>query len=261
MQEFIRSKELRRNQIISLTSNETDIEEGNHVLTLFYRETPIANDSPLDNIQFDAFDSMRTWEEQLEAVNKFKVQDRNVNVIGVSRTPKNIGNARLQTIWYTNEQGNPDTHSKVIKRGDGNWEALSDNVLSWLNEFVAPHQLVSVSFHEGMHPNNTNEVSAIVTHNAGKNPVKLADSAASQSVTTAGLYFMDVVRGRDTAQAVEQAKELINLKGGQEGWVVTTTNDSRNQDIFCVLFSWSALVEAAVEEDMRPASCGGCNIF
>ena len=76
MQEFIRSKELRRNQIISLTSNETDIEDGDHVLTLFYRETPIANDSPLDNIQFDAFDSLSTWDEQLAAANSFRAQGR-----------------------------------------------------------------------------------------------------------------------------------------------------------------------------------------
>jgi len=259
MQEFIRSKELRRNQIISLTSNETDIEDGDHVLTLFYRETPIANDSPLDNIQFDAFDSLSSWDEQLAAANSFRAQGRQCNVIGLSRTPKNIGNARLQTIWYTNEQGHPDTSTKQIVRGDGNWEALADNVLSWLNEFIAPHQLVSVSFYEEMHPNNTAGVGAVVTHTAGKNPVKLADSAAAQSVSSA-LYAMQLVRGADTASCVKQAQELINLKGGQEGWVVTTTNDSRNQDIFCVLFGWSALVEAAVEEDMRPASCG-CSIF
>jgi len=214
------------------------------VLTLFYRETPIANDSPLDNIQYQEFDKFQSWKDQLEAVNAFKVQDRNVNVIGVSRTPKNIGNGRLQNIWYTNEQGNPDTTTKLIQRGDGNWAVLADNVLSWLNEFCAPHQLVSVSFHEDMHPNHSKDIFAIVTHNAGKNPVKLADTAASQSVTPGALYAMSVVRGNTTEQAVQQAKEEMNMKGGQEGWVVTTTNNSEHNDIFCVLYSWNALVEA-----------------
>lgn len=54
MQEFIRSSELRRSQIISITSNETDIEEGDNVLTLFYRKQPFdATAMPLENIQFE----------------------------------------------------------------------------------------------------------------------------------------------------------------------------------------------------------------
>lgn len=260
MQEFIRTKELRRNQIISLTSNETEVEDGDHVLTLFYRETPIANDSPLDNILFDAFDSQKSWEEQLRAANAFKVQDRDVNVIGVSRTPKNIGAARLQTIWYTNEQGSPDTSTKLINRGDGKWDELAKNVLDWLNEFVAPHQLVSVSFFEEMHPNTTDNIGAIVTHKSGANPVKLSNSAAANNIPSAGIYTMQIVRDATTQGCVEKTKNLMNLKGGQEGHVVTTTNDSSHQDIFCVLFSWSALFQDAIEEDLRPASCG-CTIF
>lgn len=82
-------------------------------------------------------------------------------------------------MWYTNEQGHPDTASRLITRGDGDWEALSHNVLSFLNEFVAPHLLVSVTFHEEMHPNSSKNVFAVVTHNAGKTPVKLAETAAA----------------------------------------------------------------------------------
>lgn len=53
---------LSRDQIISITSNETEIEDGDNVMTLFYRKnTIIAGASPADNIQFNAFNNQNSW--------------------------------------------------------------------------------------------------------------------------------------------------------------------------------------------------------
>jgi len=93
----------------------------------------------LDTIKFDAFNSLHTWERQLESVNGFSDAGRFVNTIGVSRTPKNIGSARCQNIWYTTESTTSTTHSNLISRSDGNWEAIASTVQEWLNTYIAPH--------------------------------------------------------------------------------------------------------------------------
>ena len=114
--------------------------------------------------------------------------------------------------------------------------------------------------YEEAHPNSTGQVAALVTHTAGPNPVKLASTSAQQALPMGGLYSMDIVRDETTEGAVEKALEVINRRGGQEGHAVSTTNDSQREDIFCVVYSWSALQEAQIEENLRPTGCG-CTIF
>lgn len=95
MESFIRQQELTRGQIVSITSNETDTEDGENVLTLIYRKKAIhAGASPLDNIKHDAFNNMKSWDAQLKLANSFTEQGRKVDIISISRTPKNIGMAR-----------------------------------------------------------------------------------------------------------------------------------------------------------------------
>lgn len=79
---------------------------------------------------------------------------RPANLIAVSRTPKNVGNARCQTAWFTSEVG-ATSDSTLISRGDGNWDALAQQVSEWLGSYIAPHQLRSVSMYEEAHPNST----------------------------------------------------------------------------------------------------------
>ena len=197
LQKWIRENEIRRNQIIAITSNETDIEDGDNVLSIFYRKKSIVSDAlPLDNIQFDAFNSQESWDSQLSRVNTFCAEGR-VDIVSVSRTPKNVGGARCQTAWYTNEPGNAQTSSFVLSRFDNDWNALASEVHTFLNEYVAPHQLISVSLHEEAHPNTSGKISAIVTHTAGTTPVKLSLSSASSALPTTGLYTLEVIRSTD----------------------------------------------------------------
>lgn len=67
-------------------------------------------------------------------------------------------------------------------------------------------------------------------------------------------------RGDDTSAAVNQAITHMNKRGGQEGHVVTTTNDTQRLDIFCAVISWSAILEDQIENDLRPTGCS-CTIF
>ena len=87
LQTWIRENNLTRNQIISITSNENDIEEGDQVLTLFYRKKSIVSgSSPVDNIQFNGFNNQQSWEKQEQAANDFEVNSRKPDLISISRT-------------------------------------------------------------------------------------------------------------------------------------------------------------------------------
>lgn len=145
-----------------------------------------------------------------------------------------------------------------ISRQDGDWASLSTQVLDWLNTHVAPHLLVSVSFHEDSHPNNSGKIHAKIAHRSGDGVRPLAEMGATSQ--RGKLYSVQMARHEQTNESVRQAVAQINQRGGQEGHVVSTTNDSRNQDIVCISYSWAAIVEHQLEEELRPTGCA-CTIF
>ena len=262
LKKFIREQLLTKNQIISIATCESDIEDGDNVLALYYRKKSIVpGASPLDNIQFEAFNNLKTWEKQLDLANEFTVSGRKVDVLSITRTPKNVGNARCQSAWYTNEAGSSDTFSTNLSRGDGDWQALAEQVTGWLNDYIAPHQLISVSLYEEAHPNNTAKVNCLITHKAGSQPIRLFASAAGKGLPSGGIYSLKVVRAEEVDEAARAAVSVVNATGGQEGHAVSMTNDSQKQDIFACIISWSALLEDQIEEDLRPTGCAGCTIF
>ena len=118
-------------------------------MTLFYREKSVVEDElPLDDIKFSAGDRQSSWEQPLQTANNFLYNGQTPTILSITRTPKNIGNARNQTIWYTASPGSPSTFCTTLSRGDADWEKLATDVQEWLNTYIAPHQLVSISFHE-----------------------------------------------------------------------------------------------------------------
>ena len=57
---------------------------------------------------------------------------------------------------------------------------LAAQVVTWLNTFVAPHMLISVSFHEEAHPDMSEggTIHAKIAHNAGSRPSPLTELIA-----------------------------------------------------------------------------------
>ena len=102
---------------------------------------------------------------------------------------------------------------------------MAGDVKSYLNEYIPPHQLISCSFHEGAHPNNSREVYAVISHRAGVSPVPLSKTSAQ--IPSSGLYDMSIVRDDEPEVALRKALGVINSRGGQEGHVCTSTNDSQ----------------------------------
>ena len=149
MRGWIKEKRITRSQFISMTMNETRVGDvADNLMTLFYRKKArILGEVPMKDLGFKQFDQMRQWNELIEAAGDLGETD----LLSVIHSPKSIGNCQNQIVWYM--KGSNQCNLKWIKRTDGDWSALFLELRDWLNTYVAPHQLVSVSIFEGAHPN------------------------------------------------------------------------------------------------------------
>lgn len=78
--------------------NESEAEEGDQMLTVFYREKSIVEGSvPLADLKFKEFNQFHSWTKLLKEAESFGYY---VNVVSLTQTPKNIGGARKQFMWY-----------------------------------------------------------------------------------------------------------------------------------------------------------------
>mmetsp|Transcript_26820 Transcript_26820/g.31528 ORF Transcript_26820/g.31528 Transcript_26820/m.31528 type:complete len:106 (-) Transcript_26820:305-622(-) len=104
-------------------------------------------------------------------------------------------------------------------------------------------------------------IGALVTHTAGAVPTRLSQTPAARSLPTAGVYKLDCLRAPETSTIIARAVSTMNSRGGQEGYMVATTNDATRDDLFCMVISWQAVYEDQLEEDLRPQGCANCTIF
>ena len=75
-----------RNQIVSITMNESQIEDGNQIATLFYREfSSGANES--DTLKFKNFTQTKSWDVLLAEA----IQEKNIDIFSLQHSAKNIG--------------------------------------------------------------------------------------------------------------------------------------------------------------------------
>jgi len=126
------------------------------------------------------FNLQHSWADLLAEANAFRVDGRSADTIAITRTPKTVGNARQQALWYTSEAVAQESSTKMITHNAGDWNGLANKVRTYLNEYVPPHQLISVSLHEDGHPNKTGGINAVITHNAGDHPARLETTSAAR---------------------------------------------------------------------------------
>merc|ERR1712232_1020480 len=119
--------------------------------------------------------------------------------------------------------------------------------------------LVSVSLYEDAHENTGKGINACISHCAGHDPQDLSANSATDGRT---IYDLQVIASEDWQEIFEKAKGKINEKGGQEGHMVSTTNDSSTDGGVAIVISWSSLMEGNLREAIRPAGCmDNCTIF
>ena len=157
---------------MSITAHETIVfseeQDPDQALILFYRNNSIdPSDTPLDDLQVHTFNNLQSWEQLQRDAEAFRKEGRLPNTLALVRTPKEVGKARMQSLWYSNEATDRSTFNQHITRSDGNWEELAVEVKDFLNDFIPPHKLVSITLYEESHPSTSGVVSALVTHTAG----------------------------------------------------------------------------------------------
>lgn len=236
------------------------------MLTVYFREKSIiGNPIPCDAIQFAYFEPFSSWEDLTDDANKVMRESVGADIFAVTRSPKNVGDARNQVVYYSKESGTGSNNLVSVKEFASDsvgYEELLNDVKHWMNTYIPPHLLVNVTCHEDSHPNYTKMIRVIVTHKAGANPVKLSDSAAKKAMPVEGLYKLQIFQVNDETswdKVYKQAKDWINVRGGQEGYTITSLNTSDDNGRAVVIYAWSGMYEAQLEEDLRPAGC--CTIF
>ena len=88
--------------------NETVLTEGDQLLTIFYRNSPIEkNELPFEDLKFEHFNKNHSWNKLFQEADAKK---RGVDVFSLNQSPKNIGEANNQFMWYakgSNAAGSP----------------------------------------------------------------------------------------------------------------------------------------------------------
>jgi len=103
--DWLKNSGLCRDQIVSITNHESQAEEGDQCLLVFYREKSIhKNPVPCDVIQYVPSPG-GTWDELLEEASEALAASAGADVLALTRTAKNISDSNSQGVWFSKESG------------------------------------------------------------------------------------------------------------------------------------------------------------
>jgi hypothetical protein len=85
-------------------------------------------------------------------------------VISLTHTPRNIGQINIQILWYIPTSQSSRYTAKHFQKKGGDINEVFNEALAYLNGFVAPASLVSVSVFEDDHPCPANHYHVVVYH-------------------------------------------------------------------------------------------------
>lgn len=162
--------ELSKEQIISITTNETGVEDADNVVAVFYRSLPPKNSLPITQFQKKIYNNDKSWSELIEELKAESAKE----IISVCQTPKSVGGKRQQALCFSSTPKVEQTYLFKGLTSSAQGEGFPSFVLAvtdWLNKNVAPHQLVSVSLFENDHPNDkTGEIHSTIAYKEGPLP-------------------------------------------------------------------------------------------
>ena len=202
---------------------------------------------------------VKSWADLIADANTKK---QGKSLIHLIHSPKNIGSNKIQSMWYTAKDKSEDAEFKILQRDDGDWDTLIREVNSWLNNFIPPHALISISLFEDAHPNEGKGINACITHSAGSNPKDLNENEATN---VGPLYDVDVVsEDSEWEDMFNEAVDRINERGDEvlESHIIASTNNSSTEGGKIAIFSWSLDDAEALTDPVRPTDCTcSCTLF
>ena len=80
---------LKREKIISLSTHETLIENGDALLIVLYKTAQDSSMSSLDTLKYDLKKNIQDWENHFS--DQLKIASGHIEVISYINTPRNIG--------------------------------------------------------------------------------------------------------------------------------------------------------------------------
>jgi hypothetical protein len=151
---FVLSKELKHDQIIKIAMMQSGAGEKTDLrCILIYKETSTEESVPIADLKVKVYPTKKAWSTTLAAA-KSDIDEGDKCVVDVVHYPRNFGSDRQQILFYTSQAQNDalEFNIKHIKDNSKQWPEFLNDVRSWLNQYVAPHLLVSVSIFEDEHP-------------------------------------------------------------------------------------------------------------
>ena len=99
IQKWIVESQLRREQIVGISANETITEDGEAVLSVVYKRHSDASMTSLQDIQFTLVSSVKSWDEQYTSAIETLNAQRS-DIVALTHTPRNLGQINIQIFWY-----------------------------------------------------------------------------------------------------------------------------------------------------------------
>ena len=203
-------------------------------------------------ISYETITGKKTWTEIISEGNQFS---SNHDVISICHTRRQVGNRPLLFVWFNETQTKPQevATQKLFESGKGDWDKLMLDGVAWLDEFIAPHDLVSISLFEDNH-SDEGKCILVVTHTAGTSPKPLSTKQKD------GLYMYALQTDTNLEHAMDRSFETVKLRGHDSGLVVTHAVDTQTDKQVVATIFWDKIREQTMADQKRPTECS-CNIF
>lgn len=159
-------------------------------------------------------------------------------------------------MWYLPSSASYYMKTKHIKNSDGNWEVLLQDTLKYLNTYIAPHHLISVSIMEEDHPNQNRILNAIITHK-GEDSYPLSKPEDIQGDIYRHRFYNNQKSWDDI---VQKACMDMERQGVDENkFAIASANMTHHNTQALAIISWSKVHEDLLA-DLSRGGCS-CNIF
>jgi hypothetical protein len=100
LKQWLVKSDLKREQIVSISCNESVPEDGDAVLVVVYKRHGDASMvQSLENLKFHLTTSVVDWDEQYNNALAEITKERG-DIISLTYTPRNVGQINVQLIWY-----------------------------------------------------------------------------------------------------------------------------------------------------------------
>jgi hypothetical protein len=186
------SSDLKREQIVAISSNESGTVDGDAVLSVIYRRANDPSMGSLKDVQYHLITSVQEWDEQYATALASLNAARN-DILAITYTPRNLGQINIQVIWYLPAKASEPFTGYTYKRfsSKNDYQGALDEARAYLNDWVAPHQLVSVAAFEDDHPNTIKQLFHVVVLQRG--PGDRGNASHSSEPIVGGIYNIDLL--------------------------------------------------------------------